>query len=372
MLGPGLMVLVAANLAVFAAIVVLLYELCRRAWGRPAALAGTAVFVSVFGFSQLVGIGNYNFATPYSHETTHGFLVCLVLVAILGRWIHIQSSFLGLDRPLENLYWQTRAAAMALLVPAAVGGLAWCAGRVRQSAMRYAVSAIAAAAIVVAGLRWIAWLEIGRALPGLLALAAMLAGVSARSRTDDPGARAQSRTGFTLLLVVLAGTLMLRMGRAGRVFHDGFYQSALAGVVVTTMLLCELPRRAAADAWTRRASFAAVALTIGVGCGSIASHSASLLALKTDPIGSGGRDQFLGYPLDVQPGNLLVKLVAEEMKKQPEGTTLLVVPEGIMINYLARKASIVAPFAFFSATTSGSGEAQVVKSLEAHPPDWGP
>jgi len=33
MLGPGLMVLVAANLAVFAAIVVLLYELCRRAWG---------------------------------------------------------------------------------------------------------------------------------------------------------------------------------------------------------------------------------------------------------------------------------------------------------------------------------------------------
>jgi hypothetical protein len=69
---------------------------------------------------------------------------------------------------------------------------------------------------------------------------------------------------------------------------------------------------------------------------------------------------------------LLVKLVAEEMKKQPEGTTLLVVPEGIMINYLARKASIVAPFAFFSATTSGSGEAQVAKSLEAHPPDWGP
>ncbi len=89
--GPGLMVLVAANLAVFAAILATLYGLCCRAWGVGAAVAAGSVFIAVFGFSQFVGVGNYNFAAPYSHETTHGFLVCLLLVAALARWTEVPS-----------------------------------------------------------------------------------------------------------------------------------------------------------------------------------------------------------------------------------------------------------------------------------------
>jgi hypothetical protein len=50
-------------------------------------LAASAVFVAVFGFSQFVPFGNYNYATPYAHETTHGFLICLLLVMILVRWV---------------------------------------------------------------------------------------------------------------------------------------------------------------------------------------------------------------------------------------------------------------------------------------------
>ncbi len=469
--GPGLMVLVAANLVVFAAIVALLYTLCRRAWGRPAALGGSAVFIAVFGFSQLIGTGNYNFATPYAHETTHGFLVCLILVTALARWmcapgpavsaaagllwgmtavlkpefmlaggavtavavawrwrhrgrpraslapawiagaltpsvlfaivfarhvpwsdaVHfagrawinvlgagaagytndsIQRFNLGLDHPLENLYWQTRATSIALAALAAIGGLAWGLGRIRRLPVRYAVSAIAAGAIVFVGLRWIQWLDVGRALPGLVALAAVLAAVSAWRRNDDPDERVSSRPGLVILLAVLAGALLLRMGLNGRVFHYGFYQAALAGVVVTAMLLRELPRRLAQDAWTRRASSGALALLIGIGCGVIASKSAQLLALKVEPIGEGRRDQFLGFPRELQPGNTLVKMLATELRKQPDGDTLLVLPEGIMINYLARKPSTVAPFAFFYATTFGDGEARIVQSLLARPPDW--
>jgi hypothetical protein len=85
--GPGLTVLVAANLAVFAAILALIYRLFRRAWGPLAAFLAAAVFISVFGFSQSVGIGNYNYATPYAHEATHGLLVCLLLVAVLPGWV---------------------------------------------------------------------------------------------------------------------------------------------------------------------------------------------------------------------------------------------------------------------------------------------
>jgi hypothetical protein len=84
---PGLMVLVAANLAVFGAITAVLYLILRRAWGFGAALLASAVFIVVFGFSQFVRSGNYNYATPYSHEATHGLLVCLLLVFVLVKWV---------------------------------------------------------------------------------------------------------------------------------------------------------------------------------------------------------------------------------------------------------------------------------------------
>jgi hypothetical protein len=85
--GPSLMVLVTVNIMVFIGILTSLYFLFRRAWGVGSALAAVAVFIAVFGFSQFVGIGNYNYATPYSHETTHGLLVCLLLVIVLVRWV---------------------------------------------------------------------------------------------------------------------------------------------------------------------------------------------------------------------------------------------------------------------------------------------
>src|ERR1700736_4064877 len=77
--GPGIMILVASNLTIVAMIVALLYLLCRQAWGVIAALVACAVFVAVFAFSQYVHFGNLNYATPYSHETTHGMLVSLLL-----------------------------------------------------------------------------------------------------------------------------------------------------------------------------------------------------------------------------------------------------------------------------------------------------
>jgi hypothetical protein len=41
-----------------------------------------------------------------------------------------------------------------------------------------------------------------------------------------------------------------------------------------------------------------------------------------------------------------------------------------MVNYLARRASPVAPFFFFSAATSGGREQGIVEQLGKNPPDW--
>jgi hypothetical protein len=46
-----------------------------------------------------------------------------------------------------------------------------------------------------------------------------------------------------------------------------------------------------------------------------------------------------------------------------------VLPEGVMLNYLARKASPVAAWGFFSASTSEGREEQLVRELEQNPPE---
>jgi hypothetical protein len=81
--GPSLMVLVSANLVVYGAILFSAYWILRQGWRVVGAWAGSAIFVSVFSFSQFDIIGNYNYATPYAHEAKHGLLVCLVLSGVL-------------------------------------------------------------------------------------------------------------------------------------------------------------------------------------------------------------------------------------------------------------------------------------------------
>ena len=84
--GPGMMVLVSANLIVYGLIVSLAYAAFRIAWGWLPAFAALAAFISVFSFSILNALGNYNFATPYSQEATHGLLLMMVTLFVVARW----------------------------------------------------------------------------------------------------------------------------------------------------------------------------------------------------------------------------------------------------------------------------------------------
>ncbi len=98
--GPGMMVLVTANLAIYGAILALAYVAFRKAWGRLGAFAALAVFISVFSFSRLNSICNYNYATPYANESTHGMLLLLATALAAVRWCRGPSRwvafFLGL------------------------------------------------------------------------------------------------------------------------------------------------------------------------------------------------------------------------------------------------------------------------------------
>jgi hypothetical protein len=83
--GPSLLVLVAFNATVLALFMALLYATFRSLADRLSATVACLVFLAVFAFAQYVGIGNYNFITPYSHGATHGVVLSVLCIFLLYR-----------------------------------------------------------------------------------------------------------------------------------------------------------------------------------------------------------------------------------------------------------------------------------------------
>jgi len=84
--GVGVSTLVWANLVLLALLVALLFRLCSRLADRTSATVACLVFLLVFAFGQLVGIANYNWVCPYSHEVTHGVLLGVAALVCLDAW----------------------------------------------------------------------------------------------------------------------------------------------------------------------------------------------------------------------------------------------------------------------------------------------
>ena len=466
--GPSLMVLVMTNLAVYAAILALTYRLFRRAWGAGAAWVATAIFIAVFSFSQSVGIGNYNFATPYAHEVTHGLLVCLLLVSLLPAWIEeatprrsivvgllfglsavlkpeimlaaglvtatafavqrwqrrplrltslgawllgaalptaafagyfatqatgasplalacrawlnvatstrfsgdpVQAGFLGFDQPWPHLLAHAGATLLALGLVAVVTVGVRLVDRATTSGTRWLVLGGWVAGL--AALAWwgLAWNSAGRCLLGV----ALVYGVScvvALRRSAGTGANATLPV-VQLLIAVLAVALMMRMLLNGRIHQFGFYQAALAALLVPAVLIGELPAWLRVGRWGRIAAMAGCLALIAPGVVILAAQSRQMLSLKTLPVGE-GNNRFLAFPSPVDPTGELVGQASAWLRVAAAGRpqTLLVLPEGEMINYLAGMPSPVAPFFFYSAATRGGRGAEIVRQLERSPPDW--
>jgi hypothetical protein len=81
--GTGLMTLVASNLVLLAVLTALLYRLLLVIGTPVGATAACLVFVTLFAFGQFLGVGNYSFVTPYSHDLTHAVLLSIVGLSCL-------------------------------------------------------------------------------------------------------------------------------------------------------------------------------------------------------------------------------------------------------------------------------------------------
>jgi hypothetical protein len=464
--GPGLMVLVRANLIIFTVILGTIYCICRKAWGIGAALVSSALFVSVFGFSQLVRCGNYNYATPYSHEATHGLLICLLLVVMLFRftqratlggafgagllfgisailkaeimlpaamitlaaalmqwrnrkpislrqigawaagailptlafavyfamwmpwdqaigascaaWLNVTTStrlatepqeaaFLGFDEPWSNLWGHLAATVIACGVITMIAGAAWLAERTKDRETQFVIGVLSAASISCLSNWGIHWIECGTCLLGVMLIYLCCSVVPIFSKTASETFD-QTRI-IRILMAVLATGLLARMILRGRIYQYGFYQAAVAALVIPAILVGELPSRLGMGRCGRLIIALGTVSLLAPGAMIVAGLSQQMLRAKTLAVGD-GVDQFYAFPSELVPSGELVRRVSETLRDEAPGHTLLVLPQGVMVNYLVRMPSPISQVYFYAGATSGGREQTIVTALGRHPPDY--
>jgi hypothetical protein len=471
--GASFATLVWANLALLAAFTALCFGLLRSIASPFAATVACCCMLAVCAFAHPVGIGNYNFVAPYSHEVVHGLMLGLASVACLRAWdgrrrlawvmlaglalglcfltkaevflaallgdatalalylasepkaraapLRIAAAFcgaalvpplaalallaqslpfadamrgtlgswpwvfaggaedlafyrqgMGFDAPLERLGELAAWSARWLLVLGPAAALAW---KLRRASRAAGIAASAAFAIA-AGLTW--WILDERdALAGspfgswpltkaarpfplfVLALGAFL--FIHRSRSS-----AARRTGrIELALCVFALALLGKMLLNARLIHYGFALALPALLLVAIVLVGWIP---AALEVRGRAGWVFRAAALGVLAVGTAAHlrrTEHFLERKTVVVGQ-GRDAFRA---DVR-GTLVNEALADLAQRAAPGETLAVFPEGVMLNWLARRANPTPYVNFMPPELLLFGERRIAAAFRARPPDW--
>jgi 4-amino-4-deoxy-L-arabinose transferase-like glycosyltransferase len=85
--GVGLSTLAYFNICLVVLLVFLIYDLFKATCDDFIATVVGVCFLVVFAFSQYVGISNYNFICPYSHEITHGIFLFFLLLFVFKKYL---------------------------------------------------------------------------------------------------------------------------------------------------------------------------------------------------------------------------------------------------------------------------------------------
>jgi 4-amino-4-deoxy-L-arabinose transferase-like glycosyltransferase len=467
--GPSLTVLIFVNLAILACITVVLYKTVRRFADSLTATTVCLVLLTLFGFSQYVRVGNYNYVTPYTHESTHGIAltaamilalshyltrggpvaaaisgVCLglalltkvevalaavgvallgfaiarflgppsaspkkdglvlfcgmALAPVLGFYLYFLSylpaeqalravgqgffvlsgeaaknvlymRILGLDNPGDNLSRMlTMFMGVVIFILAAVTADVVC----RRATRHTRLTAIVLGSVFLLALYLefdlLPWLNIPRALPltTSLALAVFVALLLKHPRRMELWP--------ALLPMVLWTTFALgllpKMALNVHLYHYGFYLAMPATLVLTICLIYWIPEvlkgRLGCGVVFRSLAFAILAAASMY----YLNRSQKIYQLKNFAVGKGG-DTIFTYGPKVHISGLDTAQALEWIEeKTSREATFVVLPEGIMLNYLSRRTTTSPYVNFMMGEMIVFGEKRIVDDLKARPSDY--
>lgn len=270
---------------------------------------------------------------------------------------------MGIEDVAGNLRKLARATGWyaVLLAPGVAAAIAL------RSARRWAaVIAVVALVTMAAAARFVSidgWIQAARPLPLFLLLITVgsIAGYL-RSRSDPDAA---ARYALQTSLAVFALALLAKMVLNARVYFYGFALAMPAALVLIAALVTWCPAMLTRAGLQGRALRACAAGVLLVGLGAHLVFMQRVLTRQTDVLGEGS-DALYGDGRVVP----LAELLAEIQRRVGPTQTLAALPEGAMLNYLARRDSSVPYIMYDPLSMLLWGEQKIEKDLEAKPPDF--
>jgi hypothetical protein len=106
---------------------------------------------------------------------------------------------------------------------------------------------------------------------------------------------------------------------------------------------------------------------LALGLWRIDEQSYQILSFKTQPIGEGA-DQFYGFSAQVDATSTLLEGARTTLSARTDCRSLLVIPEGVMLNYLLRKPVPISAYNFNPYWLNWRD--QILVGLRKAPPDY--
>jgi hypothetical protein len=185
-----------------------------------------------------------------------------------------------------------------------------------------------------------------------------------RSRSSPEGGRAALQLSFS----VLALALLLKILLNARVSTYGFGLALPAMLLLVLALLHSIPtliQRWGGNGWAFRAVSIALLAAACLACMSVSERYSSR---KTVHVGRGG-DHFRADRVRTT-SKMAAHAVDWVEANLPPQATLLVLPEGVMINYLTRRLNPTRHLNFAPPEITIFGEERILADLRAQPPDY--
>ncbi|MEM7558556.1 MAG: glycosyltransferase family 39 protein [Planctomycetota bacterium] len=243
--------------------------------------------------------------------------------------------------------------------------------RSSQAAPQQAWILIAAAVCIVFALRgFIAWESSARILPVVAAGALAWAGVAGLRQRRSDCKQFDARVLTVNLWAVFGLTSLLKTLLWPRLFHYGFTLSLPSFLLAIALLCYWLPRRIANSQNDRKYIQALCLGVVLVGSFSIWARANIIYSQKTvEFVSRGERVMLLDANTNLR-SEVLLTLLQYLDQFVDEEETLVVLPEGISLNFYLRAESPLPYTNFMPPELMIFGEEKFLAGLKAAPPDW--
>ena len=325
-----------------------------------------ALFLAGLILPGMVFIVYFSFHMPVAESVKSIFNPYLFLSNSDLRALPLYKWIMGLNDPWSNLskmFLYFLAFGLSLF-------LIYLVNRVLNKSIQkylfgFSVSACLLIPYTILSIPNVPWLSLGRPLPLMMvALGTFLLIRIFRNRSEPlPQILGQ------FVLVVFALVLLLKIFLNAHIYHYGFALALPGTLILVAFLIYELPLRLQPLLGSSQFYRSVMITLVLVFVGYHAWFTSRIYELKNYPV-SGGRDLVVDYNRNFENRGEVMNLALNYIDKNfPPETGFATFPDGIMLNYLARRKSSIADITLNPGVWILVGDKAVLERLEkASPP----